>query len=1044
MVLEVGQLFDGRFKLLRLLGAGGLGTVFQAEQIDCHRIVALKVLHADIAANEDNRNRFIREARALNELQHTGIVAVYNVGIAENDLPYIAMEYVEGENLRQVLSKVERLSISRAIGITRQVADTLSFVHDKQIVHRDLKPDNIVIQENNGTDHVKIIDFGLARVPQTQKSTTTGVLIGSPDYMSPEQCLGKTADHRSDIYSLCVCFYEMLTGRRPFEAENPIGVLYKHINEPIPKVNTGLGQRVETALNAFFAQGMAKDPSQRFQAMRSLSEALAEIEAQLAKSTNVDAALLPNFRISKKKLLIALGLIVPIGLAVVPLLLSAKKNAPQQILRQDAAEMKLIDQAIKASDGVGNLNQLVREYEKIGKLQELVELAKKWRANHNLLSPQSESAYNELQANACSLLLQPERAEAYAQKIDAMRFPDRAADTAGNQSDMYLRLNQVDKAREVLLQTERALKPGSREYGRIQAHKADCSLSAHNYQQAVSELKSALAFSEKSTGLTADFNYQRYGLITALYMAGKKAEIPSVIEATEIAAIAAVRNKKDIRNVTASNKLVINYLLNQSSSKRQSTTNATNYNAEYAGLSKEQLASQSENATQIAIAFARAGALTEARFYLDKAIAMFRIEGNAASADGAISAVCAAASEASKSDQMAMFVNNIVSSFSTDFPKTAVFILAAKCSINCENIKEARELLKKATANLKKSARPGDRQSFDYAFTIANLYKNSDDVEDLVSIEKYALSLKPEPIESARVLSDLLTTSEGEGNLAAVNTYGKQFEDSLRTILQTKKEFANTGDAGAFYAAVCQIAHSKEKKNAKQALEYLDDWIRLSYCSVPDSQFLLYLLHAKWSFLVGSERPEFKQLLDCANKQCVIAESESFRSRVNNLQSTYALFEAYMDKISSLYFAGHYDEAQLLGKRSRLILDELPETDPYKNELTCNFFCANAKGAITRGKMDEARACFDEMEKKWNELSNKEKSRPDRVRYIISVARLRMRIPDYPGAVSMLVSLDRSLKANNHSDKFPISEEIKSLLKEIQKAQAASPANLKH
>lgn len=284
-IVNTGDIFEQRYELLELLGSGGLGVVYKARQLDSGRILALKILHANVAADEEFKIRFMREAQALSKLNHEHIVTVYHLGLTVTGVPYMAMELIEGRSLRRVLNQDGRLSPERSINIALQVCLALELVHAAGIVHRDLKPDNVILLDSPESDFVKLIDFGLAHVSASgseQKLTGTGMLIGTVDYMSPEQCKGLPVDVRSDLYSLCVCIYEMITGKPPFVADNPVGLMYKHVNEaPAPLVHTG--NTLEAGLNEFLLKGLAKDSSARFASAGDMGLALKSI---LSKTQN--------------------------------------------------------------------------------------------------------------------------------------------------------------------------------------------------------------------------------------------------------------------------------------------------------------------------------------------------------------------------------------------------------------------------------------------------------------------------------------------------------------------------------------------------------------------------------------------------------------------------------------------------------------------------------------------------------------------------------------------------------------------------------------
>jgi serine/threonine protein kinase len=276
-VPRVSEIFEQRYELLEVLGSGGIGTVFKARQIDANRLLALKILHAEIRDDQEFKARFLREAQSLNKLRHPNIVTLYHLGISEDGLPYIAMELINGVPLRKLLSTEKKLSVSRAIHIMKQLCSALSAMHAEGIVHRDLKPENIVLMAEPEKDFVKIIDFGLVRVEQEsdqQKLTATGFLLGSVNYMSPEQCRGFKVDSRSDIYALGICFFEMLTGKCPFQSDSPVGTMYKHNSENTPVIDRTTVSTYHPSINELIQRATAKKPEQRFQTAEEISQAL--------------------------------------------------------------------------------------------------------------------------------------------------------------------------------------------------------------------------------------------------------------------------------------------------------------------------------------------------------------------------------------------------------------------------------------------------------------------------------------------------------------------------------------------------------------------------------------------------------------------------------------------------------------------------------------------------------------------------------------------------------------------------------------------------
>ena len=276
----LGQTF-GSFKILSLLGEGGMGRVYVAEHVLIGRRAAIKVLAAEIADKEDLVSRFFTEARAVNDIRHPNIVEITDFGTFGHQ-PYIVMELLDGETLEQRLFRVHTLDLAAATRVVDQVAAAVGAGHDHGMVHRDLKPANIFLRNHpDYPDFVKVLDFGIAKLVAPDRSvqhhTVVGALIGTPAYMSPEQCLGDThLDHHSDIYSLGVVLYEMVTGRLPFRGETAGRLIMSHVQE-IPPPPQDLNPSIPGAFSAVIMRAMAKKPEQRFASMRELREALLSV-----------------------------------------------------------------------------------------------------------------------------------------------------------------------------------------------------------------------------------------------------------------------------------------------------------------------------------------------------------------------------------------------------------------------------------------------------------------------------------------------------------------------------------------------------------------------------------------------------------------------------------------------------------------------------------------------------------------------------------------------------------------------------------------------
>ncbi|MDD2720013.1 MAG: serine/threonine-protein kinase [Gallionella sp.] len=261
----------GRYEVLGELGQGAMGVVYKAKDPLIDRQVAIKTISLSLAGDEidEYEGRFYQEAKAAGRLNHPNIVTIYDVGKSD-DIAYIAMEFLQGRELRDIMRDDGDMPVEQVLDIVAQVASGLAYAHEHGIVHRDIKPSNIMVIRDG---LVKITDFGIARMASSAVRTQTGMVLGSPKYMSPEQVLGKDIDQRSDIFSLGVMLYEMLTREAPFSGENVNAIMYQTLNA-IPKSPSQLNSGVPEMLNFIVAKALAKERDDRYQNAKDLASDL--------------------------------------------------------------------------------------------------------------------------------------------------------------------------------------------------------------------------------------------------------------------------------------------------------------------------------------------------------------------------------------------------------------------------------------------------------------------------------------------------------------------------------------------------------------------------------------------------------------------------------------------------------------------------------------------------------------------------------------------------------------------------------------------------
>jgi eukaryotic-like serine/threonine-protein kinase len=315
----IGTVLSGRYRLEAKLGSGGMSTVYLARDETLDRQVAVKVMHREMSEQPDQLERFRREARAVAKLSNPHVVAVIDAG-EDGGHPYIVFEYVEGENLKQRIKRLGALAPQEALAYAIEIANGLAVAHARKLIHRDVKPQNVLIDAEG---RAKVTDFGIARQLEQTGVTDTGRVLGTTDYVAPEQAMGQGADQRSDIYSLGVVLYEMLTGEVPFSADTQVGVAMKHVNEELPDV-----QRRRPELSAAAAlvieRATSKDTAKRYESIREmvsdLETALA-VEAARAGSTEGEAttvlkAVRPKRRIGWRPIAGALAMLALAGAVI--------------------------------------------------------------------------------------------------------------------------------------------------------------------------------------------------------------------------------------------------------------------------------------------------------------------------------------------------------------------------------------------------------------------------------------------------------------------------------------------------------------------------------------------------------------------------------------------------------------------------------------------------------------------------------------------------------------------------------------------------------
>ena len=274
----------GRYEILKELGKGSMGMVFQAHDPQIDRLVAIKVLRQDRLSSEAFVERFLKEAKAIGRLSHPNIVAVYDIGEDQGTI-YIAMEFLEGVQLDKFQTPEKKFAMAEIIDVGVQVAEALHYAHERGVTHRDIKPSNIIVEPNG---RIKITDFGIAHIedPSGVIQTQAGEILGTPAYMSPEQVLGKPVDGRSDLFSLGVILWELSAGKRPFRGEN-MGAVFHAVTQENPEAPDKINADVPPALSGIILKCLEKDPGKRYASGNELAEALKKMRGGGSETVKV-------------------------------------------------------------------------------------------------------------------------------------------------------------------------------------------------------------------------------------------------------------------------------------------------------------------------------------------------------------------------------------------------------------------------------------------------------------------------------------------------------------------------------------------------------------------------------------------------------------------------------------------------------------------------------------------------------------------------------------------------------------------------------------
>ena len=341
-----GDLFAGRYEIIEELGQGGMGKVFKAFDRTINEVVAVKLIRPEISVNDKAIERFKNELKVARKITHRNVCRMHDLGV-EGFFSYITMEYVPGEDLKRFIRRAGTLSPGKAIHIAKQVVEGLAEAHRLGVIHRDLKPQNIMIDQDG---NAKIMDFGIARFADTERLTGSGVMIGTPEYMSPEQVDLREVDKRADIYSLGVVIYEMVSGRVPFEGETALSIAMKHKTEKARDVRE-LNVQVSPGFAAIISKCLAKAPGDRYQTGEELLADLDGVEKELSTAERVVTKKKPlgtkeiSVRFELRKLIVPAAILLFVAIAVVAVLrFLPRKETTSLLIKGEEAPVQVSQQ----------------------------------------------------------------------------------------------------------------------------------------------------------------------------------------------------------------------------------------------------------------------------------------------------------------------------------------------------------------------------------------------------------------------------------------------------------------------------------------------------------------------------------------------------------------------------------------------------------------------------------------------------------------------------------------------------------------------------